>query len=73
MKCSQFKITSTNYYPRNLLSNFSCLKLHFARPAEVKNILCVIPEEIRKKNPEFSFSVLNMQSFDTKNAVGVSL
>ena len=38
-KCSQLKITWTNYYPKKVLSNFSYLQLHFSRPVEVKNIL----------------------------------
>ena len=35
--------------------------------------LCVIPDEIRKKNPEFSFSVLNMQFFDIESVFPESL
>ena len=35
--------------------------------------LCVIPEEIRKKNLEFSFFVFNMQFFDIESVFAASL
>ena len=72
-KISQLKIhrqiiTRKSHYPTFPI--YSCTSQDLLKYGI---FICVIPVEIRKENPEFSFSVLHMQFFDIESVFAASL